>query len=485
MKHILIHLSRAMVFMLAMIVLIILFNGFRSRKLPDLKLWHRLILKSEFTVKQAHPGMIFEEYLALEQRLFDELDARIHQQINPEEYQPYNRYYTESYSFPGNFLRNWNRSFELVPETIAGGVLMLHGLTDSPYSNHALAQVLYERGYYVLGLRFPGHGTIPSALTRTSWEDWQAAARMALIHLRQNIGKHAPLYICGYSTGGSLALKMTFDAVQDHSLEMANKVFLFSPAIAVNPYGMFADWHRLISWIPFFEKIRWTAINPEYDPFKYNSFSKHGGGQVYQLSKKVQQQLALLRKTGEIANLPPIITFQSEVDSTVVRSALIDKLYNKLTPNNHELILFDVNHSPHVEPFIKERYKKLIPQIDDMGPQPYAITVITNIGNQTQDVMARTRPTNARIFEKNVPLNLFWPHQVYSLSHVALLFPEDDPLYGNVDTRAFPKHFKIGTLTPKGEISILNISMDQLMRVRSNPFFDYLAQQVVEKLAGQ
>ena len=215
-----------MVFILAVIVIILLVSGFLSRRLPELKFWHRIVLENEFTAKQARPDMTFEEYLALEQRLFDELDTRVYQQIYPEDRQPYNRYYAESYSHPESFLRNWNRSFELVPDTIAGGVLMLHGLTDSPYSNHALAQVLYEHGYYVLGLRFPGHGTVPAALTQTSWKDWQAAANMALTHLRQNIGKQAPIYICGYSTGGSLALKMTFDAVQDHSLEVANKIFL-------------------------------------------------------------------------------------------------------------------------------------------------------------------------------------------------------------------------------------------------------------------
>ena len=464
------------------IATILLIRAFDARKLPALKLWHQAILENEFQTNQAFPDTSFEEYLQREDALFNELNAKVYQHTQPEDRLPYNRYYTESFSHPENFSRNWNRSFELIPETISGGVLMLHGLTDSPYSNHALAQVLYEHEYYVLGLRFPGHGTVPAALTQTSWKDWQAAANIAIKHLRDNIGEQAPLYIFGYSTGGTLALKMAFDAIQNQELEIPQKVFLFSPAIAVSPFGFFADWHKLLTFLPFFEKFQWTALNPEYDPFKYNSFSKHGGGQVYQLCKEVQEQLDQLEKHGKMAALPPIITFQSFVDSTIEESALVDKLYNQLEPNQSELIIFDVNHYIHVAPFIKEQYTSLVTQIENIEPLPYAITIITNIDNQTQEVVAKTKAANAHTFEPDVPLGLFWPEQVYSLSHVALLFPPDDPLYGRLDTGAFPKSFKIGTLIPKGETSILNVSMDQLMRVRSNPFFDYLAQRVIAEI---
>jgi alpha-beta hydrolase superfamily lysophospholipase len=50
-------------------------------------------------------------------------------------------------------------------------VLLLHGLTDSPYSMRALAELFAARGWYVVGLRLPGHGTAPAALTRVTWQD--------------------------------------------------------------------------------------------------------------------------------------------------------------------------------------------------------------------------------------------------------------------------------------------------------------------------
>jgi len=62
---------------------------------------------------------------------------------------------------------NWNRSFVLPQEEPALGVLLLHGLSDSPYSLKALGERLNGQGAMVLGLRIPGHGTAPSGLVET------------------------------------------------------------------------------------------------------------------------------------------------------------------------------------------------------------------------------------------------------------------------------------------------------------------------------
>ena len=61
---------------------------------------------------------------------------------------------------------NWNRTFELAPSggDATCGVLLLHGMSDSPYSLRAIAERIHREGGHVLGLRLPGHGTAPSGL---------------------------------------------------------------------------------------------------------------------------------------------------------------------------------------------------------------------------------------------------------------------------------------------------------------------------------
>ena len=468
--------------LIIMTAIILAISGILSRRLPDLKPWHTVSLTQEFRAQDAKADTHFEEYLTFEDAVFAELEEKVSSKLSPDDRGLYNRYDPESYSYPGNFATNWNRSFQLMPDNPKSGVLMLHGLTDSPYSVHALAEELYKAGYYVLGLRFPGHGTAPSALTTTSWEDWQAASHIALRHVRRQIGEQKPLYLCGYSTGGTLALKIALDAVESTDIEMPDKVFLFSPAVAVSATAIVADWHRLISFIPFFEKIKWTSINPEYDPFKYNSFSKHGGGQVHQLAMEMQAKLFLMKKMGRLNELSPIITFQSLVDSTVIGSEIIKKLYANLENQESEVIIFDVNHNVHVTPFIKEQYRDATSSLQNMPAQGYALTIVTNEGEHSREVVAKHRPAGEAAFDSGRPLNRSWPSQVYSLSHVSMLFPPDDAIYGGIETRTLPSTFKIGTLTPKGEISVLNVSMDQLMRLRYNPFFDYLVERVREEM---
>ena len=58
-----------------------------------------------------------------------------------------------------------------------------------------------------------------------------------------------------------------------------------------------------------------------------------------------------------------------------------------------------------------------------------AMTLITTASPNTLQVMERRSPAlGAPATER--ALDLAWPRNVFSLSHVALPFPPDDPLYG-------------------------------------------------------
>ncbi len=73
-----------------------------------------------------------------------------------------NRYVAASVSSPTRQAFDGNRTFERVPAQIRGGALLVHGLTDAPYSLHAVADLLASQGIYALSLRMPGHGTVPA-----------------------------------------------------------------------------------------------------------------------------------------------------------------------------------------------------------------------------------------------------------------------------------------------------------------------------------
>ena len=118
---------------------------------PDLNVWHTADLDAEFTAES--PVDSFAGYLALEEQLFKQLDERVYAKTQLSGQHLIKRYNRGSLSDPGRWTPNWNRSFEMPAEAPRAGVLLLHGLSDSPYSLRSLGQQLNQAGAQVLGLR--------------------------------------------------------------------------------------------------------------------------------------------------------------------------------------------------------------------------------------------------------------------------------------------------------------------------------------------
>ena len=126
---------------------------------PSLQLWHTEELTAEFTAERADEIRTFDDYQRLEDRLFAQLEERIYARTETGPAFTLARYSAGSVADPHRRKPNWNRSFEFPAEAPAGGMLLLHGMSDSPYSLRALGEALNKHDYWVIGLRLPGHGT--------------------------------------------------------------------------------------------------------------------------------------------------------------------------------------------------------------------------------------------------------------------------------------------------------------------------------------
>ena len=98
----------------------------------NLEIWHTTALTEDFTAKDDDAS--FADYLAIEARAFDELDEKIVSEVGTGPEYTLVRYSRGSASNPDSFPQNYNRSYELVPAAPRGGALLLHGMSDSPYS---------------------------------------------------------------------------------------------------------------------------------------------------------------------------------------------------------------------------------------------------------------------------------------------------------------------------------------------------------------
>ncbi len=450
--------------------------AFGDRSMPDLQPWHEDVPAGEFRARDLEPGFTLDDYLAIEEELFSNLDDFM---LNPGDLGGRSaaiRYVRGGPGDPDTFERNWNRTFKLVPQEIRGGVLLLHGLSDSPYSMRSFAETARDQGYYVLAIRLPGHGTVPASLMRTRWPDWAAAIEVGARHVASKLADGQRFVLGGYSNGGALAVRYTLQSIDDDDLPTPDRVFLLSPAIGITRFAMASNWHKLFSWIPYFEKSRWVSIQPEYDPFKYNSFPKNAGAQSWAVARQVQAELDRAEADGRLARMPPIMTFQSLVDSTIIAADVVNRLYRRLPDNGSELIVFDVNTVGVLDEFYRNRTDRGMEGLRTDRTRRFRLTEIANASPESEEVVARTtEPFSDEAAV--VQLDVSWPHHVYSLSHVSLPFPPDDPLYGVVGT---PGRANLGDLAPRGEKNVLNISAADLLRLRYNPFHDYMIERILE-----
>jgi len=445
---------------------------------PELEPWHRVVLQ-DFSVDQAGEVLTLADYLQLEERLFSDLLEQVYARVEPADRAPFSRYSAGSASDPANWSMNWNRSFRMTPsggEPVRGAVLLLHGLTDSPYSLRSVGAHLAARGFDVFGLRLPGHGTAPSGLLSFRVEDLQAAVRLAAQDLHRLAGPDRPLYLVGYSNGAALAVDYALSVLEGEDLPQPSGLVLISPAIGISPLAAFARLRTGLSGVPGFRRAAWQTIETEFDPFKYTSFSFHAVGQTHRLTRGVTRRLDRLAAGKLLHGFPPVLAFLSTVDATVRAEALADGLLGRLAAEGHELVLFDVNRHAAVQSLLVADPGPLTRQLLALQARPYALSVVTNATPGTFQVMELHAPAGASRQDSRL-LDLAWPRAVFSLSHVALPFPPDDPLYGYAAADDVA-HVQLGRVEVRGENGVLAVPSWLLTRQRSNPFHAHLLERM-------
>ena len=445
-----------------------------------LELWHTASLQEEYGPKTRDAVESFADYLALEERLFAELRETVYANVDTGPEFTLVRYSAGSAADPDGFETNYNRSFEFPADSPRGGVLLLHGMSDSPYSLRAIGETLNEMGYWVVGLRLPGHGTTPSGLRRVRWEDMASATAIAYRHLEERVGER-PLHIVGYSNGSALALNHTLDSFDDEAGTVPDSLVLISPAIGITRAAALAGPRATLGRAPGFGRLAYTAIDLEFDPYSYNSFATNAGSQVHRLTRSVANRIRNLERDGRGGEMPPILVFKSTVDAAVSVDAVVDSLLARLPDNGNELVLFDINRDDVVSLLLVTDPAPFTVRLMRDATMPFAVRLVANETPDSHAVVAHYKPPFSPTATNTVPLGLSWPPGVISLSHIALPFSPEDPLYGRTPPGDESQLF-LGEMELRGERGLLGISTNWLLRLRYNPFYSVVETRVIDWL---
>ncbi|UZS75245.1 lysophospholipase [Pseudomonas syringae] len=219
---------------------------------------------------------------------------------------------------------DWNAPRQLTPNgTPKGGVLLVHGLGDSAWSFHDVAQTLAAQGYLVRTVLLPGHGTKPEDMLDVRLEQWQQVVR----EQAQLLGREVPkVYLGGFSTGANLVL----DYAYGHD-EIAG-LLLFSPAFRSNSgYAWLTPW---IGWARPWLAAPNEGLRPMQTPVRYMNMPTNGFAQFYRSSALAQDRLHQRRYDK------PVFIAIAEHDSVLDTDYVLDNFSQRFSNPASRLIWY-------------------------------------------------------------------------------------------------------------------------------------------------
>ncbi|WP_052262599.1 alpha/beta hydrolase [Pseudoalteromonas luteoviolacea] len=196
--------------------------------------------------------------------------------------------------------------YQLLHNNQDKGILLIHGLTDSPYIFNTIAQDLYRQGFNVRTLLLPGHGTAADDLRHVTNDDWQRHVRYAIKRTSQDFKHFA---IMGFSTGAALA---TLE-IEKHRPSNLQALALVAPATeSHNKNSWMAQW---VDWLPL---MNWLDEDADLDFAKYESFPLAAAALVHNVMVDMMQ--------SDVPADLPILTILSDVDATIDSQATLQLL---------------------------------------------------------------------------------------------------------------------------------------------------------------
>ena len=261
-----------------------------------------------------------------------------------------------------------NMPFECGTQFRDIGLLLVHGLGDSPYFFRDIANAMCDEGIHVRTILLPGHGSKPGDMLNVTYQQWQTETNH---HIRLFSKEVDSLYIGGFSTGANLTTIASFTMADDVEIK---GLMHFSPAFKSRFFVS-----RLAPYIDLL--FPWPNVEEEDNPSRYNSTAMPGFA-AYQESVNVLQDLFTRSDKEERTLNLPVLMVVAEKDS-VVDTAIIAEQFRDNFTHPHKCLLWQGEKAPEV-------------------------------------------PENTLIMQTmNVP-----EQRISAASHMSTLFSDENPLYG-------------------------------------------------------
>ena len=206
------------------------------------------------------------------------------------------------------------------------GILLSHGLSDSPALVRSMAKFFNENCFTVYTILLTGHGTRPGDLLNVSYKDWIRQFEYGVKELSKQVDK---IYLGGISLGGALAFHY---AISNPSTEI-------EAIIGLSPALKFGKKTALAVVLRYFR--RYLKIYDDVDLIKYESFATNAVAQIFFLSREIRKKL---HENSESLKDIKVFAALSYEDRTIDLNRTLETLLDYTSPSNRYILLYHQNN---------------------------------------------------------------------------------------------------------------------------------------------
>lgn len=235
-------------------------------------------------------------------------------------------------------------------------VLLIHGLTGSPFELKPLAKRLHKKGFTVKGLCLAGHGSSLDELKSTTWQDWYKSVRKEFKVMKE---RYRFVSVSGLCMGALLALYLAYEEDEGVSSVAALSTTLFYD-------GWSLPWYSFLLPISYYPPFRYfysyeerppygvknermrrqieIALKENRDSVAYSHFPSQSMHELFKLIKAVKKVLGKVRVPtiilhaieDDLASVKNADYVERHIGAATVRKVLLDNTYHMLPLDNEK-----------------------------------------------------------------------------------------------------------------------------------------------------
>ncbi len=233
-------------------------------------------------------------------------------------------------------------------------VLLIHGLTGSPFEMKYLARKLSKAGFAVKGPCLKGHCTTLKDLSKTNWEDWYGSVRESFIEMKKSSDSVSVVGLC---MGALLSLHLS----HEFGSEVA-AVSLISTTLFYDGWSL--PWYKFLLPIAYYFPFRYIYSYSETEPYGIKNkalrerivnlmkndsiaYTKTPAASIHELFKLINQvkkelpaittpALILHSDEDDLTSIKNPDYVEEKIGSKVVRKIILDDSYHMMTIDNQK-----------------------------------------------------------------------------------------------------------------------------------------------------